>query len=652
MYKHLFVPIILTSVTFVFAQNKEYSCSHVKSKEVTAKTPTLSPGQNAETTKYDVTFYELNLNMSNTTTFISGNGVMKGKAVVATDSILLELYKTLTIDSVYLNGVITPFSRVASVLKVPVNLTAGNEFEITTFYQGLPPSAATNPLGGAGLSNATANNYNAKVTWSLSEPFSAFEWFPVKQDLRDKADSCAINITIDNSLKAGSNGTLDSIVDHGNGFSTYHWYHRHPISYYLISVAVSDYVEYNVYAFPGTPEEIFIQNYIYSNPVALQDFQADIDETADFIELFSDLFGMYPFANEKYGHCMAPIGGGMEHQTMTTQGSFSKMLTSHELAHQWWGDYVTCASWADVWLNEGFASYSEYLVYENLYPGLASGDMNQRHSSIMSQPGGSVWVADSTNDAAIFSSRLTYNKGAAIIHTLRYIINDDSLFFKGLKTYLETYKNNTATVLDMKLILENETGVNLDDFYDQWLFGEGYPSYSVNWKKENDNLILNIKHVSSTSTTPLFTNPIDLKISRVGLSDTIIRVPISSNDEYLYIPNFPNIKKIVRTDPDNWIIDKVGPIKEDTSLHLSTIEKQQVSKLKLFPIPTSDFLNIEGAPDESYTAEIIDLRGVLIESFTFKGSYKLAVNEYKEGAYLIRIINNTNHAVLHRFFKL
>ncbi len=652
MYKHLLISFFLVSGTFIFAQKKELSCSKVKSKEFTSKTPTLTSVQNTETAKYDVTFYRLNLNMTNTSSFLDGSGAIKGKAVAATDSVLIELFKTFTIDSIQLNGSITSYTKNESVIKIPTNLNIGDDFEITIYYHGFPPTGATTPLGGAGLSSATVSNYNADVTWSLSEPFSAYEWFPVKQDLRDKADSCAINITVDNSLKAGSNGTLDSIIDNGDGTSTYHWFHRHPIDYYLISVAVSDYIEYNVYAFPGTPNEILIQNYIYGDPLALQDFQTDIDETVDFIELFSDLFGMYPFADEKYGHCMAPINGGMEHQTMTTQGAFSTMLTSHELAHQWWGDYVTCASWADVWLNEGFASYSEYLTYENLYPGLAPGDMSGRHANIMSQPGGSVWVADSTSDAAIFSSRLTYDKGAAIIHTLRYIINDDSLFFSGLRTYLETYKNKTATVLNMKEVLESVTSVNLDDFFDQWLFGEGFPTYSVNWNKENDNLILNIKHTTSKASTPLFTNPIDLKISRFGFSDTIIRVPISSNDVYISIPNFPNIKKIVRTDPNNWIIDKVGPIKEDTSLHLLKIENQDPIHVKIYPIPTNDFLTIEGVEDDSYTAEIIDLKGVLKDSFTFIGSYKIAMDQYEKGAYLIQIKNNNNHAILHRFIKL
>lgn len=651
MRKLFYIVILAMGSSLLFAQEKEPSCSKVKSKDFTAKTPTLTASQIAETHKYDVSFYKLNLAMTNTSTYLSGDGTIEGKTVVATDSILFELFQTFTIDSIYFNGTKTPFKQHNSVVKVPVNLPENASFSITVFYNGTPPTAATNPLGGAGLSYGIANPYNAHVTWSLSEPFSAYEWFPVKQILSDKADSCAINITVDNALKAGSNGILDSITDNGNGTSTYHWFHRHPIAYYLLSVAVSDYVEYNVYAFEGTPDSILIQNYIYSDPAALTNFKNDIDETVDFMELFTDLYGTYPFADEKYGHSMAPINGGMEHHTMTTQGSFSPSLTSHELAHQWWGNSVTCASWSDIWLNEGFASYSEYLMYEHLYPSQASTNMSSRHSNIMSQPGGSVFVTDSTNENAIFNNRLTYNKGAAIIHIMRYIINDDTLFFKGLRNYLNAYKNRTATSYDFKEIMESTTNINLDDFFDQWYFGEGYPTYTVNWNSENDNLILNIKQTTSSVVTPYFTNPIDLKISRNNASDTIIRVPITSGNEFITIPNFPNIKKIIRTDPNNWIIDKVGPIMEKKSLKANIEDINSVKNIAIYPIPTDDVLHIDGNENESYTLEIIDLRGVLLEAVFFTGKYSLNVDSLPSGSYLLKITNNSDKSQLHRFMK-
>jgi len=653
MLKQLFISsFLILAGANAFAQQKEYSCSHLKSKSVSAKTPTLTTAQLSETEKYDVSFYKLDLEMSNISTYLKGSGTIKGKALVTTDSVLFELFKTFTVDSIYFNGANSTFSKNESVLKVPANLNPGEEFEITVFYYGTPPTATSNPLGGSGMTTDSSPSWGNQVTWSLSEPFSAYEWFPAKQVLKDKADSCAVNITVDNSLKAGSNGILDSITDNGNGTSTYHWYHRHPVAYYLISVAVAEYVEYNVYAFQGTPDEIFIQNYIYNNPGTLTQFQTEIENTADFIELFSDLYGMYPFANEKYGHCMAPISGGMEHQTMTTQGFFEKSLTAHELAHQWWGDYVTCETWANIWINEGFASYSEYLMLQNLFPSQAAGDMQQRHTNIMSQAGGSVWVADSTDESAIFDSRLVYNKGAAIVHTLRFIINNDSLFFSGLRTFLDTYKNQTATALDFKEVMESVTGISLNDFFDQWYFGEGYPTYTVNWNNSGNNLHLNIKHFTSKNTTPLFTNPVVVKVARTGEADTLIRVPIASNNENIFIQGLANVTNIVQLDPDNWIINKINYIKKDTALILSASEITDAADLlKIYPVPASDYVTIEGGND-NYTLEIIDIRGTLVESVTFTNSYQLPVRQYPNGSYIFKITNNKNQSAIHRFIKL
>ncbi|NDA64679.1 MAG: hypothetical protein EBX50_22010, partial [Chitinophagia bacterium] len=334
------------------------------------KSNNLNASQIAQTNRYDVNYYGLSLSMTNTSTALAGYADMQGKAVISIDTLVYELFSTLTIDSIVVNGISLPFTHQNSVVQVSVNLPSESSFIVRTYYHGTPPDAQTNPLGGAGMSYDTSPSWGNEVVWSLSQPFSAYEWWPCKQSLTDKADSCSVQITVPSSCKAGSNGLLQNTVDLGNGTTRYEWKHRHPIDYYLISVAVAEYVEYTIFANPtNAPAPILIQNFIYNNPQTLPNFQADINETADFIELFYALFGPYPFEDEKYGHCMAPISGGMEHQTMTTQGFFERSLTAHELGHQWWGDHVTCASWSDIWLNEGFASYCEYLMLENLYPG-------------------------------------------------------------------------------------------------------------------------------------------------------------------------------------------------------------------------------------------------------------------------------------------
>ncbi len=358
----------ITVCLSIFSQETTTHCSKRSNFSNQLKiSPYVNETQVLQQKKYDVSFYKLGLNMINTSTALSGVVEIHATATQAIDSALLEFFSGFTINEVKLNGTATPYSRYGSLLSVPVNQATGTDFVITVDYAGTPPTAATNPLGGSGMTNASSPSWGNQVTWSLSEPFSALEWFPCKQDLKDKADSVQVSVRVPDNLMAGSNGILDSVTTSG-GFKTFHWMHRHPIAYYLISVAVASYQEYTIYANPaGSTQPVMIQNFIYDNPQFLPYFQEDIDETADIMELFADLFGPYPYQNEKYGHCIAPLSGGMEHQTMTTQGFFDRSLTAHELAHQWWGNYITCGSWADIWINEGFASYSEYLMLYNLY---------------------------------------------------------------------------------------------------------------------------------------------------------------------------------------------------------------------------------------------------------------------------------------------
>ena len=523
------------------AQDVQLSCRELKGRAQTValKSASLSTTEIAQTEQYDVNFYFLDLNMTNTSTYLSGTVQIHAKAIVQLDSALVELYETLNISQIKVNGVAVNFHRVSNKVKIPVNANAQESFELEITYAGNPPTAQTNPLGGSGLTAGTSNTWGNKVVWSLSEPFSAYEWFAVKQSLTDKADSCEVHITVPDTLMAGSNGVLENVVSLPNGFKRFEWKHRHPIAYYLISVSVAKYIDYSIYANPvGSSSTILIQNFIYNNPNTLPFFLDEINETVDFMELYAQLYGPYPFDNEKYGHCMAPIGGGMEHQTMTTQGLFEKTLTSHELAHQWWGNNVTCASWCDIWLNEGFASYSEYLMLANLYPGQQINHMQQVHQSVMNQAGGSVWVLDSLNEARIFSGRLTYDKGAAIIHSIRFLINNDSLFFEGLRAFQQYYADSTATGLDFKNYMANYCTTNLDAFFEQWYFGEGFPTYDVVWNQVGNDVHLQINHtVSMPNITPTFTNPIELRISRQAQPDTLIRFDIQSNSEPFILPN-------------------------------------------------------------------------------------------------------------------
>lgn len=635
--KHIF-SLFLIGIT-VFAakaqdENSTTCANRSKFKGQSLKSNSLSVAQIAESERYNVHYYDLDLAMTNLNTSVSGTAEIHATANENLDSALFELFQTFTISEIRVNGTPVTYSRVNSAIKAPVNANAGDAFIIAVDYSGTPPTAVSNPLGGSGMTNATSPSWGNKVTWSLSESFAAYEWWPCKQSLTDKADSSAVKLTVPNNCKGGSNGILENVVPLGNGTTRYEWKNRHMIDYYLISVAVAKYVEYNVYANPvGATAPILIQNFIYDNPATLPNFQDEIDETVDFLELFSDLFGLYPFADEKYGHCMAPLSGGMEHQTMTTQGFFEKSLTAHELGHQWFGDNVTCASWTDIWVNEGFAAYSEYLMKEALYPAETTQHLIDIHDNIMSQPDGAVWVLDSLNESRIFDGRLTYDKGAAIVHTFRFMINNDATFFNALKNYQTNFKDSVAVGTDVQAELEAASGIDFTEAFDQWYFGEGYPTYSTRWNAVGTDLLLEITHTTSASSiTPTFTNPLEIKFARSGQSDTTIRFDISSNLNQFFVPAVGTVTNISAIDPSNWIINEVGENNHDVNFLVGLDEQIGASNILLYPNPSNTLISIQS--DQNCELTIFSTEGKTIAHHLVDGNLTLDVSAYRNGNYL------------------
>lgn len=642
MLKQVFISGCILTSFVSFAQEKALSCSETKSKKTQLKSNTLSIDQIARTEKYDVHFYQLDLSMTNLNTNIEdASTTVIASARVDLDSALIELHQNFVISEIQVNDQVVSYKRQATALIIPVNATSGQQFKLKINYSGTPATAATNPLGGGGMTNATSQRWGEKVTWSLSEPYSAFEWFAVKQSLRDKIDSCAVNITVPSTCKGGSNGVLKQVVDLGNGTHRFEWKHNHPIDYYLISVAIAEYIEYNVTANPINSQPVLIQNFIYDNPATLVEFKDDIEETADFIEVFAKKFGPYPFANEKYGHCMAPLGGGMEHQTMTTQGLFDKELTSHELGHQWWGDHVTCASWSDIWVNEGFATYSVYVMMEDLYPNEKAQYIQDQHNNVMSQPDGSIWVKDSLNTNRVFNSRLTYDKGSSIIHTLRYLINDDAKFFQGLQLYQTRFADSTAIAVDFKNVMEEITGMNFDAFFEQWYFGEGYPTYSAKWNQIDGDLLLEINEsVSANAITPLFTTDLEVLFSRQGKADTTLRLPITAKKNQFLIKGLGQLLTLKALDPSNDIINMTGSISKNPNFVAGVDDAVENEIVTIYPNPSNGPITIKMGETGTYQYTLVDTRGRVIQSASFDTQTEINLSDKPVGTYLVQITND------------
>ena len=637
--KHLILGVSTLVSVLATAQTGSHYCSEHKSNSRTIiqeRSNTLSLSQIATTEMYDVHFYDLNLEVERTTTDISGKVSIHATVVVASlTNFLFELHEDLVINSLMVNGLAAAYTRTGSAVEVPVNFIQNDNVIVTINYGGSPPNQATNPLAGGGINNGTSGSWGNQVTWTLSEPFSAYEWWPCKQSLTDKADSVYVYLTTDSTNKAGSNGLLKQVVDLGNGKHRYEWESLYPIDYYLISLSVAEYVDYSIYANPvGAAGPILVQNYVYNNTSTLPYFQNEIDNTVDFIEYFSTIYGLYPFHAEKYGHCMAPFGGGMEHQTMTTQGWFEDGLTAHELGHQWFGDNVTCATWADIWLNEGFASYTEYLMEAHFNPGDEDAFMADVHDNVMSSPSGSVWVEDSLNTGRIFSGRLTYDKGSAIIHTLRFLVNNDAVFYNILETFQNQYAGGTARTSDFKAIAENLSGLDLTNFFNEWYYGKGFPTYSIKYAGTGTETIIQItQNTSAANFTPFFTNDLELRLIANNGSMTSYRLPINGPVTNHVVPFSWSISSII-VDPNNWIINQVGSVIEEQSI--LNVVSNETETVTVYPNPAIDIIWVNLLKPSAIV--IYDVTGKEVYHGAGKfGVQPIDVSFLSSGQYLLKV---------------
>ena len=313
----------------------------------------------------DVTYYKLNLTLNYDTKYLDGIITVSFKSESSNlTSFFLDLQDTMVVDSVKMNGSRINFTQSAGQEKLVINLPSAmslnQQGSVDIYYGGSPVSS------GFGSFTFGTDDAGGKAIYTLSEPYGSSDWWPCKDTPGDKADSSDVWMTVENGLTAVSNGTLQEEVDNGNGTHTFKWKNSYPIAQYLISIAIANYIRYDTYYKYSPTDSMLISNYIWQNSYNSNTTGA-LDLVADMIKILSDRYGSYPFIKEKYGHAQFGVGGGMEHQTITSATDFNEALEIHELAHQWFGDKVTCSTWNDIWLNEGFATYSEGVYYEGKY---------------------------------------------------------------------------------------------------------------------------------------------------------------------------------------------------------------------------------------------------------------------------------------------
>ena len=610
----------------ILSEDAIHQCSHIKQKSLSkafkqAATTASFAGQNI-----DITYHRAKWNINPSISYISGSVYTEFTTTESNVSkVTFELDTAMIVDSVMYHNVKIQYSDSGTYLLnlyLPNALLIGSMDSVEIFYKGSP--------GQSGFGSfIQANHAGTPIIWTLSEPYGAREWWPCKNDLSDKIDSIDIYVTTPEGNRAASNGLLVEEYSIGTD-KVYHWKHLHAIPTYLVAIAVTNYAVYSDFA-SITAGQVEVLNYVFP-----EDSSYVVTRTpavVSSIQLYSSLFIDYPFQDEKYGHAQFGWGGGMEHQSMSFMGGFSHSLMAHELAHQWFGDLVTCGSWGDIWLNEGFATYLTGLTYENM-PGTNFWESwkNQTRSSVLAYSNGSVFCTDTTDVGRIFSSRLSYSKGAYVLHMMRWKVGD-AAFFSGLQNYLSdpNLNHGYARTSDLQAHIEATSGQNLTEFIDDWFYGEGSPDYTITVNQAAiDSITITLDQTTTNTAVSFFEMPVPIHLKGQDF-DSIVRLDNTYNGQVYTIAVNSYITEI-EFDPDLWLL---ATATINSNVGINDIDE---SKIDISPNPTRDIINVK-AEDEIIEISVIDAAGKEIECVYGAGTESIEINliNYVTGIYFLRI---------------
>lgn len=599
--------------------------------EIHGQTPKLT----VITAAFDVHYYRLDLQFKPETKSLSGSTqVLLTVQHANTQTLQLDAGDNLSLQSVSVNNQPSLFQHSANILTItlPAVYQKGDRISILVTYTGVftyPTRALT--FGNAGT---------APSIYSLSEPYGSKEWWVCNDDPADKADSADIVLTVPVTLTAVSNGTLRQVQTNPNNTRTFYWHSSYPIAPYLVSVAISNYTEYHQYYKTGNTDSMLVSHYIY--PEAFASAKQNLDKTVFMLQLYSELFGSYPFSREKYGHAQFGWSGGMEHQTISSMGRFDELLIAHELTHQWFGDMVTNADWHSIWLHEGFATFGEALYLERTKGKTAYLDYIKEKMVLAKSVTRSVFVTDISSVSSIFNYASSYAKGCVVLHSLRSILGD-SLFFQTLRNYLHAPAQayNVATTQDFANAVQRVTGVNYNSFFEEWIFGKGYPSYELYWSKSQNRstvtIDLNVTQVNRF-TDQIFSMPITIKLLGVN-RDTTLTLPNSQTNQSYQITCSFNPDRMEFDPNAAFINSSVVFYADDAS---NTLQGFTVFQNYPNPFNSSTAIAVYLPFIQDLHCTVYNTSGSIAKQFSFAAqprgyrAYRLPMSELSSGVYFCR----------------
>ena len=610
----------------------------------------ISSSKNALLSKasanFDIHYISCNWNIDPAIRYIQGNIKFGFIITEKTSSIILDLANELIVDSIRSKNTRLPFTRPSDnsvVINLGNSLEKSTKDELTIFYKGVPP-AANSPFS----TFSNSSHAGVPVMWTLSEPYGGKDWWPCKNGLNDKTDSVDIAITTPEKYTSSSNGMLmkESV---SAGKRTTYWKHRYPIATYLIAIAATNYIVIKDSIQLGS-KSLPLMEHAY--PERVSEFINAASITKRTMQLLHNTFTPYPFINERYGHTQFGFGGGMEHQTNSFMYNMNETLIVHELAHQWFGDKITCGSWKDIWLNEGFAIFCTNLNIEKYYPESTLLSLYKSQINfITSNKKGSVYVDDTTNVGRIFDSRLTYNKGGWVLQMLRWKLGDE-LFFKATRNYLEdpTLAYKYAYTKDLKRHFETSSGKNLDEFFNDWVYGQGYPSYQLKWYSLGKSWVnTSLFQSTSDNSVNFFEMPVPIRFKN-KLRDTTIIINHEKNGQV----NFLNIGFLA----DSAFID---PKLKIISLNNTVTKAQSITNdddIIIFPNPVKNSFNVLISNLKAGTLQVslYNAKGQAVwqksnENFNGEALYNIPSEQLSSGIYFLNIRKDMEPAIVRRILK-
>jgi len=513
----------------------------------------------------DVLHCDLAIEVVPSTEVVSGTNVMTIESLVdGLTSFAFRLRNQFSISACTVTDSagsynVTPSTPGASSYGRTINflrpIDAGEQFTVSITYSGVAVAR--------GFGSITFGTQGGDpIVATLSEPYFAATWWPCKdgdfQQPGDNGDKYTMTmaITAPTAMRSVSNGVLEGIDVLSGSRRRHRWATDYPIATYLVAFCSTVYntftvnyehgdvnmpVEFNLYPGSDTPGN-----------------RAAWAICVPMLHAFRPLFGEYPFVNEKYGIYQFPFGGGMEHQTNTGQGTFDESVTAHELGHQWWGDMVTCKTWHDIWLNEGFATYSEALWFENKPgsggPAALHGHMaNRRPGSV----NGTVYCFDVTDPNRIFSSNFSYRKAGWVLHMLRKVVGD-ATFFEILAEHRTRHEFSAATTADFIDTAGDVAGEDLSWFFNPWVYQPGAPTYQYGWQAATiagqPYARLRIRQTQS-GTYPLFPMPIEVRVTTTAGNQTFTVFNDAATQHFL-LPLSGGTATGITLDPSDWILNE------------------------------------------------------------------------------------------------